>query len=264
MKTKEYHWFPLYADKWIVGTRYLTLQQQGIYLQLLLLQFKKGPFTVEQATRATMPSSESEHGDMDFVLDDKFEYADGKYCNQRMEEVREEQQEKSQKRLENMEKARERKARSRHKMQTNATTNASQGGHGDNRVTHSTEIEIEKEIEKELEIDTTALVATLKQRWNEAAERHEAIRPISEVTKKRRREFLTAVKNHNGFYAKWKVAVDKLPIPNTERFTFQPSFDWMLKYDNVVKVFEGAYENAKQPTKEEQISKRVDGFLQGD
>lgn len=41
----------------------------------------------------------------------------------------------------------------------------------------------------------------------------------------------------------WKASIDKLPIPNTEKFTFQPTFDWLIANDgNARKVAEGQYD----------------------
>lgn len=80
--------FPFYVNNWLGGTMYLTFEQKGAYLELLLLQFNKGKFTetlVKQVLKTSYTSVWP-------VLLEKFE-TDGTYFwNEKMEEVKEERQ----------------------------------------------------------------------------------------------------------------------------------------------------------------------------
>lgn len=60
------------------------------------------------------------------------------------------------------------------------------------------------------------------------------------LTAERRRKLVTRLKASDW---PWKAAIDKLPIPNTENFKWQPDFDWLIENGtNAVKLVEGKYD----------------------
>lgn len=80
--------FPFYVNNWLGGTMYLTFEQKGAYLELLLLQFNKGHFTETQVKQVLNTSYSSVWP----VLLEKFKTDGSYFWNERMDEVKEERQ----------------------------------------------------------------------------------------------------------------------------------------------------------------------------
>ena len=77
--------FPFYVNDWLGGTMYLTIEQKGAYLELLLLQFNRGSFTlthVKQVLNTCPPTCWD-------AIRDKFVEEGGEFFNPRMREVME-------------------------------------------------------------------------------------------------------------------------------------------------------------------------------
>ena len=77
--------FTFYVNDWLGGTMYLTFEQKGAYLELLLLQFNQGRFTLRQAQQVLNTSFTTCWE----AIADKFTEEEGLFFNARMEEVKE-------------------------------------------------------------------------------------------------------------------------------------------------------------------------------
>ena len=79
-------------------------------------------------------------------------------------------------------------------------------------------------------------------RWNTFAESRELVAVAEALTDERRKKIKTRL-NSKVWYPLFRRALAKLPIPNDEKFTWQPDFDWLIANDtNVAKVVEGRYD----------------------
>jgi hypothetical protein len=68
----------------------------------------------------------------------------------------------------------------------------------------------------------------------------------ADLTDERRKKINTRLKTE-GWIERFREAIGHMPIPNTERFTWQPDIDWLIANGtNVVKLAEGSYDR-KQP-----------------
>lgn len=72
--------FLFYPGDWMGGTQWLTMEQKGCYIELLILQFNTGGFTVAQAKQVLSICFDVAWP----VLEQKFILADGKYYNERL------------------------------------------------------------------------------------------------------------------------------------------------------------------------------------
>lgn len=62
----------------------------------------------------------------------------------------------------------------------------------------------------------------------------------------------------------WREAIDKLPIPNTKRFAWQPDFDWLIENDNNArKIAEGSYDRASVDVQLQNNLAAVEAFANG-
>lgn len=159
-KAKKHHWFPFYHDAWVIGTRHLNFEQQGIYLNLLLLQFDQGEVDLKRvdALWPHLSASDLLHS----VLDEFFTTSEERnkkedylrfWWNTRLKEIMAEQAEKTAKRDKQLEQARA--ARSSPSVapipvtsveptpETKPATSTDTGG----------ELEIDKELEIKLELE---------------------------------------------------------------------------------------------------------------
>lgn len=244
----------------------MSYVEQGIYLNLLLLQFERGDLSMDLIERY-MPETNVYRETLEQILEDKFtKLANGTYCNERMATVIQEQQTKSEKRSQQTAAARaskQNKAKSVTKSGTNTVT----------KPVTERELELELELEKELEVKkekerndahanaarSTLLpsVAVAVKRWNELAQASPGMSVVRAITDRRVARWNRAVAKAE-FLPAWSDAVKRLPVPNTKTFKWQPSFDWMLSLDNVLKIVEGNYD---APSDGDTRTKRVRGFL---
>jgi uncharacterized protein YdaU (DUF1376 family) len=72
--------FLFYPGDWIQGTMHLTFLEKGCYMELLMLQFNRGKFTIEQAKHMLQSSFEVAWP----TISEKFVYQDGFYWNERL------------------------------------------------------------------------------------------------------------------------------------------------------------------------------------
>ena len=84
-------WFKFWIDDWAGGTVGMSSEEKGAYLELLILQFRKGVVTLEEAYRVTDCSDET----IRLLLSTKFELHrttqnEVTYQNERMAEIRDE------------------------------------------------------------------------------------------------------------------------------------------------------------------------------
>jgi len=71
--------------------------------------------------------------------------------------------------------------------------------------------------------------------WNRSG----ATVKVRSLTADRAAKLRTRLKDANW---PWREAIAMLPIPNSERFTWQPDFDWLINNStNAVKIVEGKY-----------------------
>lgn len=90
-----------------------------------------------------------------------------------------------------------------------------------------------------------AKAENLVETWNAAAEKIPQLAAVRKLTQERRRKIRSRIKHDPGFTGTFADAIRRLPIPNTESFTWQPDFDWMIANDtNAVKLAEGKYDTA--------------------
>ena len=287
---KKHHWFPLYSDAWVVGTRVLSYRQQGIYLQLLILQFESSRQAIDRQRAARVLNIDADDADLNEVLREKFSSIDlydydgavtiHCYRNERMKEIVEEQAEKSKKRSASLERARKSKALKAQRLadeyaelhsvteRSNSATLLSDAGK-----------ELELELESELEVDSKERVTPdagkprrvnkrAKQymdSWNEVARAHDQLTAIDTWSRRRQDKFRALVKamGESRLGETWTRALAQLPIPNRESFKWQPTFDWCMSEGNLLKLAEGNYSNGeKTKSDSEKRTERVNDFLQ--
>lgn len=285
---KKHHWFPLYSDAWVVGTRVLTYRQQGIYLQLLILQFQSEFQAIDKKRAARVLNIELDDADLDEVLNEKFRQirlesdpAKPVYRNQRMKETVEEQEEKSKKRSASLERARKSKAAKAQRLadeyvELRSVTECN--GSAELRSDTGKEIELELELELETEGDSKEIDSNAKKTrrvnkqargfmdsWNEVARAHHELTCIDTWSRKRQDKFRSLKKamGESWLNETWARALAQLPIPNRESFRWQPTFDWCMAEANLLKLAEGNYSNgAKTKTDSEKRTERVNEFLE--
>lgn len=74
--------------------------------------------------------------------------------------------------------------------------------------------------------------------WNQSG----AATKVRKLTEERKRKLRTRLNDPEW---PWREAIDKLPIPNTAKFDWQPDFDWLIENGtNAVKLAEGKYSRA--------------------
>lgn len=159
-KAKKHHWFPFYHDAWVIGTRHLSFEQQGIYLNLVLLQFDQGEVDLKrvEALWPHLHATDLLHG----VLDEFFTTTEERnqkedhlrfWWNTRLKEIMEEQAEKTAKRDKQLEQARA--ARSSPSVAPIPVTNAEPTPVTKpvTKPATSKELELDKEIELKLELE---------------------------------------------------------------------------------------------------------------
>lgn len=292
MSIKKHHWFPFYHDSWVVDTRHLSLEEQGIYLNLLLMQFDKGTVDRELAKKLWPSLSENNSETLYGILDQFFTHdteatkASGStyrrfWKNKRMTEVMQEQHKKSETRSHQTERARAAKKKRTNtvtksvtdtvtepvtKPVTKPVTEAVTGRELELEI----ELELEQELKQELKPKLKALTASQErlasdlpsivfavQRWNELAQHEERMATVAKITDRRKKKW-EASRSKAGFLSAWLAALEKLPIANTATFKWQPNFDWMLSLDNVVKLSEGCYDAASET---DERNERVSRFI---
>ena len=87
-----------------------------------------------------------------------------------------------------------------------------------------------------------------------------AVKPKA-LSKARRAKLVTRLKVADW---PWKDAITKLPIANTDTFTFQPDFDWLIKNDeNARKLAEGRYDKRSGPKHLVSAGTRYDANTEG-
>ena len=73
--------------------------------------------------------------------------------------------------------------------------------------------------------------------WNQSQARPK----VKKLTDARRAKLVVRLKDSEW---PWREAIGKLPIPNTDRFRWQPDFDWLIANDtNALKLVEGKYQS---------------------
>lgn len=231
----------------------MNYAEQGIYLNLLLLQFERGDLSMDVIDRY-LPRADDWAIQIQEILNDKFtKLPNGTFRNERMATVIQEQQTKSEKRSRQTAAARaskQKKANSVTNAVTNPVTKDVTGG--------ELELELETELELEKEIqDSDANAGRLEPpaasnsvqfavaKWNKTVEQFPGVAAVRVATEKRQKRWNAALKKP-GFLRAWTDALEKLPVANTAKFTWQPTFDWMLSLDNVMKLLEGNYDQADQ------------------
>jgi len=82
----------------------------------------------------------------------------------------------------------------------------------------------------------------------------ESLPKVQKLTDKRRRQIRSLIKklreDHEDWKAVWEEAMLKTEASSFlrgERTKWRASFDWLLKYDNLVKVLEGKYDDNRRP-----------------
>lgn len=252
--TKKLHWFPLYHDAWIVGTRHMAYHEQGIYLNLLLLQFERGNLSMELIERY-MPGTDVYRETLAEILEDKFtKLADETYCNERMAAVIQEQQTKSEKRSRQTEAARASKQNKASPATKPVTAIATKP---------VTERELERELELELELEKEVESLPLQieqavQLWNEKAVETGALPSVKRITQARRTKWKRLCQRA-GYYNSWREALGRLPVVNNATFRWQPTFDWTLNETNITKLAEGNYGRSDTATRKTRVAKFIDG-----
>lgn len=89
--------FLFYPNDYMGGTMGMTFEEKGAYMDLLILQFNKGPFTIDQAKKVLNGSFEK----LWEVIGEKFVEQSGKYFNQRLESEKKKRSEFSESRRKN-------------------------------------------------------------------------------------------------------------------------------------------------------------------
>jgi uncharacterized protein YdaU (DUF1376 family) len=74
--------FLFYPNDYMGGTMGMTFEEKGAYMDLLVLQFNKGAFSIDQARKLLNGSFEKVWP----ALSEKFTEADGKFSNKRLED----------------------------------------------------------------------------------------------------------------------------------------------------------------------------------
>lgn len=128
--------FLFYPNDWLGGTTGMSLVEKGAYMELLVMQFNKGAFTLAQAKKILNGHFE----DTWEVLKEKFTEQDGKFFNERLQIEKEKRQHNAKKNKERIEKYWDDK-----KKNTNGNTNV-----------YTKPIPIENENENENEIENTS------------------------------------------------------------------------------------------------------------
>ena len=285
---KKHHWFPLYSDAWVVGTRVLSYRQQGIYLQLLILQFESSRQAIDRQRAARVLNIDADDADLNEVLREKFSTIhladdDGAltlhcYRNERMKETVEEQAEKSKKRSASLERARKSKARKAQQEAEGYDELHSVTERSNSATLHSdTGKELELELELELDSKERVTLNAGKPRrvnkrakqymdsWNEVARAHDQLTAIDTWSRRRQDKFRSLVKamGETRLGETWTRALAQLPIPNRESFKWQPTFDWCMSEANLLKLAEGNYSERKPAKSDnEKRIERVNGFLE--
>jgi uncharacterized protein YdaU (DUF1376 family) len=80
--------FLFYPNDYIGGTMGMTLEEKGAYMELLILQFNKGAFTINQAKKLLNGSFEK----LWPVFAEKFTEKEGKFFNKRLEKEKQRRQ----------------------------------------------------------------------------------------------------------------------------------------------------------------------------
>lgn len=76
--------FLFYPNDYLGGTTGMTLEEKGAYMELLIMQFNKGAFTMQQAKKLLKDAFERLWED----LKEKFVEQDGRFFNERLEKER--------------------------------------------------------------------------------------------------------------------------------------------------------------------------------
>lgn len=241
----------------------MNYAEQGIYLNLLLLQFERGDLSMDVIDRY-LPKAGDWEIYIQEILKDKFtKLPNGTFRNERMATVIQEQQSKSEKRSRQTAAARASKQN-----KTNSVTNS---------VTEPVtkrELELEKELELELEpkkeLDHLPRVSAKRseparptielavQLWNDKAIETGALAQVKRITEARRTKW-NRLCEKAGYYNSWCESLHRLPVVNTATFRWQPTFDWTLNETNITKLSEGNYEQSKNYSRKTRVAKFVEG-----
>ena len=91
--------FPFHVGDWITGTRLMTAQEKGVYLDLLVFYYSvERPITEDECKRIARAYPNAEQLDMQYILKTHFIFEDGCYRHKRCDMVIAEAREISQKR----------------------------------------------------------------------------------------------------------------------------------------------------------------------
>lgn len=245
----------------------MSYREQGIYLNLLMLQFERGDLSLDVIKRY-MLRADDWIIEIQEILDDKFtRMPNGTYRNERMAAVIAEQHVKSKRRAQQTSAARaskNSKSRSVTKPVTKPVTEAVTKPVTGRELELELELELEPEKEKEKELSAPALssgkyaIEDAVQEWNAVAKSHENLATVRVITDKRRRAWRIASKKP-GFLANWKAGVKKIPVHNHGSFAWQPTFDWTLNEANITKLCEGNYDAPRTNDRETRVSKFING-----
>lgn len=265
----------------MVDTRHLSFEEQGLYLNLLLMQFDKGRVDL-QLVRKLWPElygKDRSKAMLQGVLEQFFTTDTGPYApaqtyrrfwvNKRMYEVVQEQRQKSEKRTQQTARARSAKQQ-KAKTVTKSVTEAP----AESVTKPVTKRELEKELELELEpkkdLDYLPRVSEKRseaarptielavQLWNDKAIETGALAQVKRITEARRTKW-NRLCGKAGYYNSWCESLHRLPVVNTATFQWQPTFDWTLNETNITKLSEGNYEQSKNYSRKTRVAKFVEG-----
>lgn len=85
--------FLFYPNDWLGGTTGMSLVEKGAYMELLVMQFNKGAFSIDQAKKILNGHFEETWQ----VLKEKFTEQDGKFFNERLQAEKEKRQKNARK-----------------------------------------------------------------------------------------------------------------------------------------------------------------------
>lgn len=105
-----------------------------------------------------------------------------------------------------------------------------------------TEAKTETETEAETKVSRAGKMETILEAWNASG----STSKVRKLTKDRKAKLTQRL--HDCDWP-WEDAISKLPIPNTDRFSWQPDFDWLIANDrNAYSLAEGKFDKSGKST----------------
>jgi uncharacterized protein YdaU (DUF1376 family) len=225
----------------------MSLIEKGVYIELLADQWCNGPFSLEMAFRVC---PEAERGVVEYVVRSKFVQGDdGNWFNNRLEQERISQEERRKVQAENGKKGGRPKANENPKETHRFNLALQNGKPNGSQVASQSEAKINPSVSvsvsvsdsvsdavsvspKAVDTDADAVVDA----WNKSS----ASAKVKKLTGDRATRLRARLRDPDW---PWREAIAKLPIPNTEKFDWQPDFDWLIANDrNAYSLAEGKYD----------------------